>query len=144
MRQIYNQITELRAALGPLSGRSLKYCTDACLGRYLEARNWNLDKAKKMIEETLRWRATYKPEEIRWVIQLNFDDMHKLEYIFCDSSTLLYALVDHFLCHSRKSNVGVCLSFYILFSSSLLPSSNIWHNSFLLVSNGLSLTTFCS
>lgn len=82
MRQIYNQIKELRAALGPLSGRSLQYCTDACLGRYLEARNWNLEKAKKMIEETLRWRASYKPEEIRWVIQLNFDDMHKLEIYF--------------------------------------------------------------
>ncbi|XP_008241671.1 PREDICTED: random slug protein 5 [Prunus mume] len=60
------KIKELRAALGPLSGRNLKYCTDACLRRYLEARSWNLDKAKKMVEETLRWRATYKPEETRW------------------------------------------------------------------------------
>ncbi|KAE8665888.1 putative 40S ribosomal protein S12 [Hibiscus syriacus] len=33
--------------------------------RYLEARNWN-NKAKKMLEETLKWRSTYKPEEIRW------------------------------------------------------------------------------
>uniref|UniRef100_A0A6N2LAS6 CRAL-TRIO domain-containing protein n=1 Tax=Salix viminalis TaxID=40686 RepID=A0A6N2LAS6_SALVM len=57
---------ELRAALGPLSDRSVKYCTDACLKRYLTARNWNVDKAKKMLEETLKWRATYKPEEIRW------------------------------------------------------------------------------
>ncbi|MBA0865218.1 hypothetical protein Goshw_010175, partial [Gossypium schwendimanii] len=62
----YNQIKELRAAIGPLSGRSLKYCTDACLRRYLEARNWNADKSKKMLEETLKWRSTYKPEEIRW------------------------------------------------------------------------------
>ena len=61
------QVNELRAALGPLSGRSLQYCTDACLKRYLEARNWNVEKAKKMLEETLEWRATYKPEEIRWV-----------------------------------------------------------------------------
>ena len=45
-------MSELRAALGPLSGRSLQYCTDACLVRYLEARNWNVDKAKKMLEET--------------------------------------------------------------------------------------------
>ncbi|CAL9027077.1 unnamed protein product [Prunus brigantina] len=60
------KVKELRAALGPLSGRNLKYCTDACLRRYLEARSWNLDKAKKMVEETLRWRATYKPEETRW------------------------------------------------------------------------------
>ena len=62
-----NQVKALRTALGPLCGRSLKFCTDACLRRYLEARNWNVDKAKKMIEETLKWRDTYKPEEIRWV-----------------------------------------------------------------------------
>nr|AFK41743.1 unknown [Lotus japonicus] len=60
------KVAELREALGPLSGRRLKYCTDACLRRYLEARNWNVDKSKKMLEETLKWRSTYKPEEIRW------------------------------------------------------------------------------
>ncbi|KAJ6907269.1 phosphatidylinositol transfer protein 3 [Populus alba x Populus x berolinensis] len=60
------KVSELRAALGPLSDRSVKYCTDACLRRYLIARSWNVDKAKKMLEETLKWRATYKPEEIRW------------------------------------------------------------------------------
>ncbi|KAJ0096796.1 hypothetical protein Patl1_28925 [Pistacia atlantica] len=60
------KVKELRAALGPLSGRSLKFCTDACLRRYLEARNWNVNKARKMLEETLKWRSAYKPEEIRW------------------------------------------------------------------------------
>lgn len=59
-------MSELRACLGPISGRSLQFCTDACLKRYLEARNWNVDKAKKMLEETLRWRASFKPEEICW------------------------------------------------------------------------------
>ncbi|KAJ7944292.1 Random slug protein 5 [Quillaja saponaria] len=61
-----SKVTELRAALGLMSGRGSKYCTDACLRRYLEARNWNVDKSKKMIEETLKWRSSYKPEEIRW------------------------------------------------------------------------------
>ncbi|MBA0693391.1 hypothetical protein Goari_003765 [Gossypium aridum] len=61
-----SKVKELRAALRPLSDRGLKYCTDACLRRYLEARNWNVDKSKKMLEETLKWRSTYKPEEIRW------------------------------------------------------------------------------
>lgn len=61
-----SKVNELKAALGPLSGRSLRFCTDACLKRYLEARNWNVDKARKMLEETLSWRSTYKPEEIRW------------------------------------------------------------------------------
>lgn len=60
------KVEELRAAVGPLPGRSLKFCSDACLRRYLEARNWNVDKAKKMLEETLKWRSTFKPEEIRW------------------------------------------------------------------------------
>ncbi|CAK8562272.1 unnamed protein product [Lathyrus sativus] len=60
------KVAELRAVIGPLSGRQLMYCTDACLKRYLEARNWNVDKAKKMLEESLKWRSTYKPEEIRW------------------------------------------------------------------------------
>ncbi|KAJ8764440.1 hypothetical protein K2173_006180 [Erythroxylum novogranatense] len=60
------KVGQLRAALEPLSGRNLKYCTDSCLRRYLEARNWNIDKAKVMIEATLIWRATFKPEEIRW------------------------------------------------------------------------------
>ncbi|KAL5557283.1 hypothetical protein UlMin_039519 [Ulmus minor] len=60
------KVKDLREALGPLSGRSLKYCSDGCLRRYLEARNWNVDKSKKMLEESLKWRATYKPEETRW------------------------------------------------------------------------------
>lgn len=81
------KISELKAGLGTLSGRGLQYCTDACLKRYLEARNWNVEKAKKMLEETLRWRSTYKPEEIRWhevaiegetgkVFRANFHDRH--------------------------------------------------------------------
>jgi len=68
----WKQVKELKVAFGTLSGRSSKFCTDACLRRYLEARNWNVDKAKKMIEETLKWRATYKPEEIHWVSERSF------------------------------------------------------------------------
>ncbi|XP_062097718.1 uncharacterized protein LOC133803633 [Humulus lupulus] len=60
------KLNELKAAIGPLSGHSLQYCTDACFKRYLEARNWNVDKSKKMLEETLKWRSTFKPEDIRW------------------------------------------------------------------------------
>lgn len=71
-RKFWVQINELKLAIGPLSGRSLQYCTDACLRRYLEARNWNVDKSKKMLEETLKWRSTYKPEEIRWVSRFRF------------------------------------------------------------------------
>jgi hypothetical protein len=60
-------VKELRARLGPLTGRSLQYATDSCLKRYLNAQNLNIQKAEKMIRESLEWRATYKPEEICWV-----------------------------------------------------------------------------
>ncbi|GMH13888.1 hypothetical protein Nepgr_015729 [Nepenthes gracilis] len=60
------KVNELKAAIEPLSGRSLQYCTNACFRRYLEARNWNVAKSMKMLEETLQWRSTFKPEEIRW------------------------------------------------------------------------------
>ncbi|KAI0501422.1 hypothetical protein KFK09_016367 [Dendrobium nobile] len=60
------KVNELRAAIGLLSGRSLAYCTDACMKRYLKARNWNVAKSKKMLQGSLMWRSTYKPEEIRW------------------------------------------------------------------------------
>lgn len=78
-----NQVNELREALGPLSGRSLKYCNDGCLRRYLEARNWNVEKSKKMLEESLKWRETFKPEEIRWVrvILMTFSELQS--FIFC-------------------------------------------------------------
>ncbi|CAF2201024.1 unnamed protein product [Brassica napus] len=60
------KIKEVKTLIGELSGRSSLYCSDPCLKRYLEARNWNVGKAKKMLEETLKWRSTFKPEEIRW------------------------------------------------------------------------------
>lgn len=68
--KICMQVNELKYALGPLSGRSLQYCSDACLKRYLDAQNWNVDKSKMMLEETLTWRSAYKPEEILWVREL--------------------------------------------------------------------------
>ncbi|KAF6166647.1 hypothetical protein GIB67_005509 [Kingdonia uniflora] len=60
------KVNELKAGIGPLAGSSLEYCTDACLRRYLEARNWNVDKSKKMLAESLKWRLSYKPEQILW------------------------------------------------------------------------------
>lgn len=60
------KVDELRASLGLLSGCAQKFCSDECLRRYLRARNWNVLKAKRMLKETLQWRASFKPEEIRW------------------------------------------------------------------------------
>lgn len=64
------QINEVRKLLGPLSGRLSIYCSDASIARHLRARNWNVKKATKMLKETLKWRAEYKPEEIRWVCSM--------------------------------------------------------------------------
>eukprot|EP00252_Welwitschia_mirabilis_P005127 TRINITY_DN15553_c0_g1_i1.p1 TRINITY_DN15553_c0_g1~~TRINITY_DN15553_c0_g1_i1.p1 ORF type:complete len:293 (-),score=64.96 TRINITY_DN15553_c0_g1_i1:253-1131(-) len=60
------KINELKSAIGPLSGHSLLFCSDECFIRYLEARNWNIQKSKRLLEETLKWRVAYKPEEIHW------------------------------------------------------------------------------
>lgn len=77
----YEQISELKAALGTLSARGEKYCSEACLRRYLEARNWNVAKSRKMLEESLKWRAAYKPEDIRWV---------NLFFLFCHPCIALF------------------------------------------------------
>jgi hypothetical protein len=60
------KVDELRAAIGPLTGRLDIFADDACLKRYLRARSWNLKKSEKMLKDTLAWRETYKPEDIRW------------------------------------------------------------------------------
>ncbi|KAE8795660.1 phosphatidylinositol transfer protein PDR17 [Hordeum vulgare] len=60
------KINKLRAALGPMSANGKKYCSEACLARYLEARNRNVDKSRKMLEESLKWRAVSRPEDIHW------------------------------------------------------------------------------
>ncbi|KAB2083027.1 hypothetical protein ES319_A05G237400v1 [Gossypium barbadense] len=60
------KISEIRKLIGPLPEKLAIYCSDAAITRYLKARNWNVKKATKMLKETLKWRAEYKPEEIRW------------------------------------------------------------------------------
>lgn len=60
------KVAQLREAMGPLSGREALYCSEDCLHRYLRARNFNLKKSEKMLRECLKWRASYKPEEIKW------------------------------------------------------------------------------
>lgn len=61
-----SKINEVRGLLGPLTGKSALYCSDASIARYLTARNWNVKKATKMLKDSLKWRAEYKPDEICW------------------------------------------------------------------------------
>ncbi|KAM7259001.1 hypothetical protein ACFE04_014742 [Oxalis oulophora] len=60
------KINEVRKLIGPLPEKLAIYSSDAQLARYLRARNWHVKKATKMLKATIKWRATYKPEEIRW------------------------------------------------------------------------------
>ncbi|KAI5061919.1 hypothetical protein GOP47_0022458 [Adiantum capillus-veneris] len=60
------KVEELRSELGALNEWEKLYCSDACLKRYLRARNGNVSKAKGMLRETLKWRQSYKPQDIKW------------------------------------------------------------------------------
>ncbi|CAI0447714.1 unnamed protein product [Linum tenue] len=60
------KINEVRRLVGTLSEKLSIYCSDASISRYLRARNWNVKKATKMLKDTIKWRAEYKPEDIRW------------------------------------------------------------------------------
>ncbi|WVZ73628.1 hypothetical protein U9M48_021913 [Paspalum notatum var. saurae] len=61
-----SKIGKVRTALGQLSGKSVLYCSDASIARYLIAWNWDVKKAIKMLQKTLKWRSEYKPDEICW------------------------------------------------------------------------------
>ncbi|GJW18055.1 random slug protein 5-like protein isoform X1 [Tanacetum coccineum] len=69
------QIVEVREAIKKLKSlekviehRPVDFasCFDASILRYLRARNWNVKKAVKMLEGSLIWRMSYKPEDIIW------------------------------------------------------------------------------
>lgn len=60
------KINDVRRIIGPLSEALPDFCSDASISRYLRARNWNAEKASKLLKETVKWRLKYKPETIRW------------------------------------------------------------------------------
>jgi hypothetical protein len=47
-----------------LTPKERKFCDEACLCRYLRARDWNLNKSYKMLRDTLKWREEFKVEQI--------------------------------------------------------------------------------
>jgi len=87
----------VKRLIGPQSGKASIFCSDACISRYLRARNWNVKKAAKMLKLTLKWREEYKPEEIRWVSA-------------CLSSFCFVCLL-----HVMHSREGMCPSWYWYF-----------------------------
>lgn len=60
------KIDEVRKLLGPVPDKLFRYCSDSSICRYLRARGWNVKKAAKMMQESIKWRLEYKPAEIRW------------------------------------------------------------------------------
>mmetsp|Transcript_23180 Transcript_23180/g.38136 ORF Transcript_23180/g.38136 Transcript_23180/m.38136 type:complete len:262 (-) Transcript_23180:482-1267(-) len=60
-------LDEFKNLLWPtLTEAQKKWCDDACLLRYLRAREWKIPKSEKMIRDTLEWREQYKPWAITW------------------------------------------------------------------------------
>ncbi|XP_071737732.1 uncharacterized protein [Rutidosis leptorrhynchoides] len=59
----HNEIEKIKQRLG---NEYSTFLSDQSISRYLRARNWNVKKAEKMLEESLIWRMNYKPAEIRW------------------------------------------------------------------------------
>lgn len=61
------KINELRKELGEHSSEAIKdFLSDASLARFLRARNWNVQKASKMMKAAVKWRLAFKPENICW------------------------------------------------------------------------------
>lgn len=60
------KINDVRKSIGSITSKFPVLCSDASILRYLKARNWNTNKASKMLKETLKWRLDYKPEKIQW------------------------------------------------------------------------------
>ncbi|KAJ7959044.1 Random slug protein 5-like [Quillaja saponaria] len=64
--ELQAKVNEIKRLVEPLPDKLSLYCSDGSISRHLKAQNWNVKKATKMVQETLKWRAEYKPEEIRW------------------------------------------------------------------------------
>lgn len=48
------------------SAAHIAFCTKGTYLRYLRARSWNVHKATRMLLETLKWRASYQPDDLTW------------------------------------------------------------------------------
>ncbi|KAF8724148.1 hypothetical protein HU200_021164 [Digitaria exilis] len=61
------KINELRKELGEYSSAAIQgFLSEASLSRFLRARNWNVQKASKMMKAAVKWRLAFKPENICW------------------------------------------------------------------------------
>lgn len=57
--------TALRAAVaGDITADTELFVTDSCLRRYLRARSNDVEKARRMLQTSLHWRSTYRPDTL--------------------------------------------------------------------------------
>lgn len=49
---------------GDITTETDPFVTDSCLHRYLRARNYDVEKARRMLQSTLTWRASYQPDSL--------------------------------------------------------------------------------
>ena len=57
-------LTAFRERLSDLAPLEQHWADDACLLRYLRARDYDLDKAEKLLRDTLEWRQSYGIDSI--------------------------------------------------------------------------------
>lgn len=79
------QINEVKKTIGPAVDKFPILCSDSSILRFLRARNWNTNRASKMLKEAIRWRLQYKPEKICWVSVAQTQRIlsRSLWFIFC-------------------------------------------------------------
>ncbi|CAD5313438.1 unnamed protein product [Arabidopsis thaliana] len=99
-------LTPEETLLGPLTEKSSEFCSDAAITRYLAARNGHVKKATKMLKETLKWRAQYKPEEIRWEEIAREAETGKIYRANCTDKYGRTVLVMRPSCQNTKSYKG--------------------------------------
>jgi hypothetical protein len=66
--KLFNELQQFLVAIisrDPVQGeKERKWCTDACLLRYLRASKWDVGTAMMRLKDTLVWRRHFKPDEI--------------------------------------------------------------------------------
>ncbi|XP_052202176.1 uncharacterized protein LOC127807959 isoform X2 [Diospyros lotus] len=104
--QQQEKVEEVRRVVGPLPEKLSIYCSNASISRYLRAQNWDTKKATKMLEQSLKWRLEYKPEEIRWdqvASEAETGNMYRAPYTDKQGRAVL---VMRPICQNSKSTIG--------------------------------------
>ena len=70
----------------PADSPEARFCTDACLCRYLRARAWDVGKAAKMLEASLQWRAAVGIEELSFADVAAEAETGKMQRLTCRDS----------------------------------------------------------